>query len=86
MRVNDEILAHFYSHVRDCLDLEYPDHWIGYGGPVLWLLRSPNLTLFDFFPMGQSQETDVSRRSDFSQTDLVARLHAACNSVDTALL
>ncbi|GFV11995.1 uncharacterized protein TNCV_4389511 [Trichonephila clavipes] len=38
-----------------------------------------------FFPMGPSQETGVSRRSD-NTNNLVARLHTACTSVDPATL
>ncbi|GBM88486.1 hypothetical protein AVEN_269361-1 [Araneus ventricosus] len=44
--------------------MECPDRWIGRGGPVLWPPRSPDLTPLDFFPMGPSQGTGVSRRSD----------------------
>ncbi|GFV16414.1 uncharacterized protein TNCV_1525601 [Trichonephila clavipes] len=44
--------------------IAYPGHWIGRQGPVLWAARSPDLTSLDFFPMGPSQRTGVSRHSD----------------------
>ncbi|GFT24434.1 uncharacterized protein TNCV_3252621 [Trichonephila clavipes] len=54
--------AHFCASVRDWLDIAYSGRWIG--RPVLWSPHSPDLTLLDFFPMGPSQGTGVSRRSD----------------------
>ncbi|GBM52204.1 hypothetical protein AVEN_170990-1 [Araneus ventricosus] len=61
---HDGAPAHFCAPVRDWLGMEYPGRWIGRGGPVLWLPRSPDLTPLDFFGMGPSQGTGVSRRSD----------------------
>ncbi|GFV97879.1 DUF4817 domain-containing protein [Trichonephila clavipes] len=57
---------------------------IGRQGPVLWPPRFPVLTPLDFFLMGPFQGTGVSRRNGNSN-GLVARLHAACNSLDPAV-
>ncbi|GFW19715.1 uncharacterized protein TNCV_1606051 [Trichonephila clavipes] len=50
--------------VRNWLDIAYPGRWIGRQGPVLWSPRLPDLTPLNFFPMGPSQGTGVSRRRD----------------------
>jgi len=34
--------------VRDFLDREFPDLWLGRGGSFLWPLPSPDLTPLDF--------------------------------------
>ena len=47
----DEALPH-YRQVRDFLNENFPDMWIGRGGPLTWPTRSPNLTPLDFFFWG----------------------------------
>jgi len=32
----DRALAHFHHDIRTFLDEQYPNHWIGQGGPVPW--------------------------------------------------
>ncbi|GFT29775.1 hypothetical protein TNCV_4891751 [Trichonephila clavipes] len=63
--------------------LLYVIGWIEYVGLVLCSPRSPDLTQLDLFPMGQSLGIGVSRHSDY--TNIVARLFAACTSVDTTM-
>ncbi|GFX45345.1 uncharacterized protein TNCV_1026051 [Trichonephila clavipes] len=71
--------------VHDWLDIAYPGHWIRRQDPVLWSPRSPDLTPLDFFPIGPSQGTDVSRCSD--NTNGLSCLSACCcTSVDPAVL
>ena len=82
---HDGAPAHFSSPVRNWLDMEYPGRWIGRGGPVLWPPRSPDLTPLDFFLWGHLKEL-VYRDLVTTESDLVARLHAACTFVDTTLL
>ena len=38
--------------VRDALDRQFPERWIGRGGPTPWPARSPDLTPLDFFFWG----------------------------------
>ena len=40
---------HFARDVRQYLDSQFPQRWIGRGGPIRWALRSPDLTPLDFF-------------------------------------
>ena len=40
---------HWGLHVRASLDEEFPNRWIGRGGPIPWPPRSPDVTPLDFF-------------------------------------
>ncbi|GBM94737.1 hypothetical protein AVEN_45887-1 [Araneus ventricosus] len=82
---HDGAPEHFCAPVRAWLDMEYPGSWIGRGGPVLRPPRSPYLTPLDFFLWGHLKEL-VYRDVVTTQMDFVARLHAACTSVDPAML
>lgn len=48
--------AHYSRTVRDFLDQEYPDRWIGRGGTISWPARSPDLNPIDFFYWGTMKE------------------------------
>ncbi|GFX65720.1 uncharacterized protein TNCV_4094121 [Trichonephila clavipes] len=67
------------------LDITYSGRWIGRQGPVLWHLRSSDLTPLDFFQWGHLKEL-VYRDVVTSQMDLIARMHVACTLVDPAVL
>jgi hypothetical protein len=41
-RINDSF-QHFSRNVREILDNQYPQRWIGRGGPHHWPARSPDL-------------------------------------------
>jgi hypothetical protein len=43
---------HFAANVRDFLNQEYPNRWIGRRGARNWPARSPDLTPLDFFLWG----------------------------------
>ncbi|GFY06041.1 uncharacterized protein TNCV_3863451 [Trichonephila clavipes] len=83
--MRDRASAHFCAPVRDWLDIAYPCRWIGCQDPVLWLPRSPDLTQLDFFLWSHLKEL-VHRDVVTAQMDLVARMHAACISVDPVML
>ena len=44
--------AHFHNGVRNYLNVQFPNRWIGRNGPVAWPPRSPNMTSLDFFFLG----------------------------------
>jgi len=44
--------GHWAKDVRDLMDINFPDKWIGRGGPIPWPPRSPDLTPPDFFSVG----------------------------------
>ncbi|GFS67104.1 uncharacterized protein TNCV_3416041 [Trichonephila clavipes] len=72
--------AHFCASVRDWLDTAYPSHWIGSGG-----FYDHQDYQIPYHCIGSFKEL-MHRNVMTPQTDLVARLHATCTSVDTALL
>lgn len=47
---------HFCRAVRQYLDEQYPDRWIGRAGPIQWPPRSPDLTPLDYFLWGYIKE------------------------------
>ena len=79
---HDRAPAHFCVPIRNCLDILYTGSWIGRGGPVLWPPQLPDLTTLDFFLWSHLKEL-VYREKVTTETDVVARLNAACTSVDT---
>lgn len=46
---HDGAPPHYSRAVRRHLNTEFPNKWIGRGGPVGWPARSPDLTKPDFF-------------------------------------
>lgn len=50
--MHDGAPPHFSREVRGSLDQQYPDRWIGRGGPRHWPARSPDLNPLDFFIWG----------------------------------
>jgi hypothetical protein len=47
--LHDGAPAHFSRNVREILDNQYPQPWIGRAGPHHWPARSPDLNPLDFF-------------------------------------
>jgi hypothetical protein len=43
---------HWGSHVHRFLDATFPNRWTGKDGPTTWPLRSPDITLLDFYLWG----------------------------------
>lgn len=50
---HDGCPAHFSLSVREWLNRQYPNKWIGRGGPIPWPARSPDLTPVDYYVWGQ---------------------------------
>ncbi|GBN96819.1 hypothetical protein AVEN_183665-1, partial [Araneus ventricosus] len=70
---------------RGWLDMEYPGRWIGRGGSGSMAATLARSYTVGFFLWGHLKEL-VYRDVVTTQMDLVARLHAACTSVDPAML
>lgn len=77
--------AHFGRGVREWCDLEFPDRWIGRGGPIAWPPRSPDLTVCDFFLWGHIKclvyATPVN-----DLADLRHRITEAVQTIDAEML
>lgn len=53
---HDGCPAHFRRGVREFLNRNYPQRWIGRGGPIPWPARCPDLTPCDFCLWGHMKE------------------------------
>ena len=49
---HDGAPAHYARRARDILDIQFPNRWIGRGGPIHWPARSPDLNVLDYFVWG----------------------------------
>lgn len=72
--------AHFGRIVRNWLDNNFPERWIGRGGPVPWPPRSPDLTVLDFFVWGFLKEKVYATPVN-TQDELINRIRNACNEI-----
>lgn len=77
--------AHFARIVREFLNLNYPNRWIGRGGPVAWPPRSPDLTPPDFFLWGYLKNI-VYSTVPTTPEDLKERIRQACRSIPENVL
>ncbi|GFU83707.1 transposase-like protein [Trichonephila clavipes] len=68
--------AHFSISVRNHLDATCGERWIGRGGPVHWLPRSPDHSCLDYFFWGQMKslvyETPVNSAEELEERNSAA--------------
>jgi hypothetical protein len=72
--------AHYHIDVRNYLDAQFPNRWIGRNGPVAWPPRSPDMTPLDFFFWGHMKSL-VYATPVQSEEDLVARIAVASGDI-----
>lgn len=77
--------AHFLQQVRDFLNNEYENRWIGRGGPVRWPARSPDLTKLDFFLWGYVKDL-VYREPPTTEHNMRQRIIDAFATITPAML
>lgn len=81
---HDGAPAHCGQAIKDWLNNNFPNRWIGRNGPVHWPARSPDLTILDFFVWGRMKAliylTEVS-----TLADLNARIDLAAEKVKEEL-
>ena len=73
---HDGAPPHFSRRVRKLLNQQFPEKWIGRGGPLPWPAPSPDLNLLDFLCVGEMRNL-VCKTPVESDGDLVARIVAA---------
>lgn len=73
--------VHYSAEVRNYLDEEFPNRWIGRGGPVEWPPRSPDLTKIDFFLWGYVKEK-VFQTPPNTREDMIERIREAFQSIN----
>lgn len=73
---HDGAPPHFSLHVREHLNNEFPNRWIGRGGPQAWPARSPDLTVLDYYVWGNMKQsvysTEVNTREELRQRVVAA--------------
>lgn len=72
--------AHFHRNVRNWLDNNFPEKWIGRNGPVSWPPRSPDITPLDFFIWGFLKEIVYASPVN-SREELIGRIQNACEEL-----
>jgi hypothetical protein len=70
---------HFSRNVREMFDKQYPQRWIGRGGPHHWPARSPDLNL-------NHLKSIIYRRLINSEADLRVRIQEAFVSVTEEMI
>lgn len=76
---------HYGLIVREWLDKQFPNLWIGRRGPVEWPPRSPDLTPLDFYLWGHLKAVVYAERIR-DRGHLQDRIRAACMSVSAETL
>lgn len=68
---HDGAPVHFTQPIVEFLNQQYPNQWIGRGGPILWPPRSPDKTKLDYFLWGFIKNvvylTPATTREDMCQ-------------------
>ncbi|EZA47970.1 hypothetical protein X777_14653, partial [Ooceraea biroi] len=72
--------AHFSRQVREVLDAHFPDRWIGRGGPIIWLARSPNLNVLDCFVWGHIKNV-IEHQRNGTENEVREAIVAAFNTI-----
>lgn len=81
----DGASVHYSVLVRNYLNNEFPERWIGRGGPIKWPARSPDLTPLDFFLWGYLKD-EVFRTPPADLIELQDRIVQKCASITTDTL
>ncbi|XP_037020829.2 uncharacterized protein LOC119063554 isoform X1 [Artibeus jamaicensis] len=77
----DEAHPHCAVTVREFLDEQLPNRWIGRRGPVEWPPRSPDLTPMDFFFWGVVKDK-VFLRKPRTVDDMICCIREVCQEID----
>ncbi|KYM80430.1 hypothetical protein ALC53_09121 [Atta colombica] len=60
---HDGAPAHFSRRTKQILDARFPERWMGRGGPIIWLAKSPDLNMLDYFVWGHIKNLIEHRRN-----------------------
>lgn len=78
---HDGAPAHYGTQVREYLNEQYPQRWIGRGSPILaWPARSPDLTPLDFYVWG-TLKSKVYAKKILSRDHLLQRIQQEANEM-----
>jgi hypothetical protein len=82
---HDGAAAYFSAQTQQHLNTQFPDRWLGRGGPELWPARLPDLNPLDFFLWEHLKEI-VYRDPPTDVEDLTAKFHVAVATIDADVL
>lgn len=80
---HDGCPAHYSNNVRNFLNRQFPDSWIGRGSLFGWPARSPDLTSLDFYLWGRIKDLVYITRPT-TREDMIARIRNAINNISQA--
>jgi hypothetical protein len=81
---HDGALAYFSAQTQEHLNTQFPDRWLGRGGPVSWPARSSDLNPLHFLCV-HLKET-VFRDPPTDMENLTAKFLAAVATIDADML
>lgn len=82
---HDGAPPHYSLRVRQFLNNQFPNRWIGRAGPVNWPPRSPDLTCLDFFLWG-SIKNMVYKIPPTTREDMKLRIQNAFQQITPRML
>lgn len=65
------VALHTTEEASEWLDTNYPNKWIGRGGPIPWPARSPDLTPMDFYLWGHMKSLVYNEPHPISSVDVL---------------
>ena len=77
--------SHYYNQFRKYCNRKRPGNWIGRGGPVEWLPRSPHLTTCDFFLWGHLNGKTCNNPAS-SLEEIKTRSRRECQRISPEIL
>lgn len=78
---HDGCPAHHTGTVRNWLDSEFNENWIGRNGPTSWPPRSPDLTILDFYLWGRLKQIVYQEPIENDEEQLKSRIRDAVQSL-----
>ncbi|KAJ8949886.1 hypothetical protein NQ318_010520 [Aromia moschata] len=81
LSIADGCPAHHAITLRNWLNSEFNEHWIGRDGPVLWPPRSPDLTILDFYLWGRLKQIIYREPLENDEEQLKTRIQNAVKSL-----
>lgn len=78
---HDGCPAHATLQIKNWLNTEFGNKWIGRNGPIEWPERSPDLNILDFFLWGRLKTIVYEHRIPNDKEILKERIREAVNSI-----
>ncbi|KAL6421073.1 hypothetical protein ACFW04_013597 [Cataglyphis niger] len=77
---HDKAPAHFLRQACNFLSAHYRDKWKDQGGPIIWLTRSSDLNVLDYFVWGHIKNL-VEQRRNGTETEIREAILADFNTI-----